>query len=145
MTFFRGLGTWWYHWEKSGNHKDIWRSREEMHSVSLKMMIPHIGISSITRSVMSNSLGPHGKESMGFSRQEYWSGLPFPFQEDLPDPGIESGESPALQADSLLSELQRVPICISIFLSFWLTSLWQSSRSTYITANAPVSFLLMAG
>ena len=38
--------------------------------------------------------------SMGFSRQEYWSGLPFPSPGDLPDPGIESG-SPALQADSI--------------------------------------------
>ena len=42
--------------------------------------------------------------SMGFSRQEYWSGLPFPSPWDLPDPGIEPG-SPALQADSLLTEL----------------------------------------
>ena len=33
--------------------------------------------------------------SMGFSRQDYWSGLPFPSPEDLPDPGIEPG-SPAL-------------------------------------------------
>ena len=41
--------------------------------------------------------------SMGFSRQEYWSGLPFPSPGDLPDPGIELG-SPALQADSLPSE-----------------------------------------
>ena len=40
---------------------------------------------------------------MGFSRQEYWSGLPFPSPGDLPDPGIKPG-SPALQADSLLSE-----------------------------------------
>ena len=37
---------------------------------------------------------------MGFSRQEYWSGLPFPSPGDLPDPGIEL-RSPALQADSL--------------------------------------------
>ena len=36
----------------------------------------------------------------GFSRQEYWSGLPFPSARDLPDPGIEPG-SPALQADAL--------------------------------------------
>ena len=43
--------------------------------------------------------------SMGFSRQEYWSGLPFPFPGDLPDPGIKP-RSPALQADSLLTELQ---------------------------------------
>ena len=42
--------------------------------------------------------------SMGFSRQEYWSGLPFPSPGDLPNPGIEPG-SPALQADSLPSEL----------------------------------------
>ena len=43
--------------------------------------------------------------SMGFSRQEYWGGLPFPSPRDLPDPGIEPG-SPAWQADSLPSELQ---------------------------------------
>ena len=41
--------------------------------------------------------------SMEFSRQEYWSGLPFPFPEDLPHPEIEP-RSPVLQADSLLSE-----------------------------------------
>ena len=40
--------------------------------------------------------------SMGFSRQEYWNGLPFPSPGDLPDPGIEPG-SPALQADALPS------------------------------------------
>ena len=43
--------------------------------------------------------------SMGFSRQEYWSGLPFPFSGDLPNPGIEP-RSPALQTDSLPTELQ---------------------------------------
>ena len=36
--------------------------------------------------------------SMGFSRQEYWSGLPFPSPRDLPDPGIEP-RSPTLQAE----------------------------------------------
>ena len=41
--------------------------------------------------------------AMGFSRQEYWSGLPFPSLGDLPDPGIKPG-SPALQADALASE-----------------------------------------
>ena len=41
--------------------------------------------------------------SMGFSRQEYWSGLPFPSPGDLPDPGTEP-RSPALQADALPSE-----------------------------------------
>ena len=41
--------------------------------------------------------------SMGFSRQEYWSGLPFPSPGDHPGPGIEPG-SPALEADTLTSE-----------------------------------------
>ena len=41
--------------------------------------------------------------SMGFSRQDYWSGLPFPFPGNLPDPWIEP-RSPALQADALTSE-----------------------------------------
>ena len=41
--------------------------------------------------------------SMGFSRQEYWSGLPFPSPGDLPDPGIEP-RSPTLEADALTSE-----------------------------------------
>ena len=41
--------------------------------------------------------------SMGFSRQEYWSGVPFPSPGDLPNPGIEP-RSPALQADALSSE-----------------------------------------
>ena len=40
---------------------------------------------------------------MEFSRQEYWSGLPVPSPEDLPDPGIEPG-SPAVRADALTSE-----------------------------------------
>ena len=43
--------------------------------------------------------------SMGFSRQEYWSGLPFPSPGDLPNPGIEPG-SPEFQADTLTSEPQ---------------------------------------
>ena len=46
---------------------------------------------------------------MGFSKQEYWSGLPFPSPEDLPDLGIEPG-SPALQAESLMFELQGSPV-----------------------------------
>ena len=41
--------------------------------------------------------------SMAFSRQEYWSGLPFPPPGDLPDPGTEP-RSPALQADTLPAE-----------------------------------------
>ena len=49
--------------------------------------------------------------SMGFSRQQYWSGLPFPSPGDLPNPGIEptSPGSPALQVDSLPTEPPKKP------------------------------------
>ena len=56
--------------------------------------------------------------SMGFSRQEYWSGLPFPPPGDLPNPGIEPG-SPALQADALSSEPSRGEGYIYIPLKNW--------------------------
>ena len=48
----------------------------------------------------------HAPPSMGFSKQEYWSGLPFPSPEDLPKPGIEPGSlaAPALLADSFPNE-----------------------------------------
>ena len=46
--------------------------------------------------------------SMGFSRQEYWSGAPLPSPGDLPDSGIEPG-SPALQADALPSKSPGKP------------------------------------
>ena len=58
---------------------------------------------------MSDSLQPsmdlahQAPLSMGFSKQEYWSGLPCPPPGDLPNPGIRSG-SPALEADALPSE-----------------------------------------
>ena len=64
-------------------------------------------------SVVSDSATPwtvarQAPLSMGFSRQEYWSGLPFPSPGDLPNPGIEPG-SPALQADALSFETPRKP------------------------------------
>ena len=48
--------------------------------------------------------------SMEFSRQEYWSALPFSSPEDLPDPGIKPG-SPTLQVDTLPSEPPGNPSC----------------------------------
>ena len=69
-----------------------------------------------SRPVVSDSLWPHGlfvapqtPPSMGFSRQEYWSGLPFPSPGDLPNPGIEP-RSPAMQADTLPSEPPGKPM-----------------------------------
>ena len=63
---------------------------------------------SVNHSVVSNSATPwivahQAPLSMEFSRQEYWSGLPFPPLGDLPNPGIKL-RSPAFQADSLPSE-----------------------------------------
>ena len=49
------------------------------------------------------TVAPQAPPSMAFSRQEYWSGFPFPSPGDLPNPGIEP-RSPALQADALASE-----------------------------------------
>ena len=58
--------------------------------------------------VTSWSVACQALPSMGFSRQEYWSGSSFSSPWDLPDPGIKP-RSPALQADSLPSETQRKP------------------------------------
>ena len=55
-----------------------------------------------------------GPLSMGLSRQEYWSGLPFPSPGDLPNPGIERG-SPALEEDALTSEPPGKPAVILMF------------------------------
>ena len=54
---------------------------------------------------------PPGSSVHEFSRQEYWSGLPCPSPRDLPNPRIKPW-SPALQADSLPTELQGKPPCI---------------------------------
>ena len=55
--------------------------------------------------------------SMGFSRQECWSGLPFPSPGDLPDPGTEP-RSPALQADALASEPPGKPNFLELICKF---------------------------
>ena len=70
-------------------------------------------------------------QSMEFSRQEYWSGLPFPSPGDLPSPGIEP-RSPALQADALPSEPPGK--CTYIF------SNWQQDRVSQ--QNCVMTFLL---
>ena len=70
-----------------------------------------IFVTVLSPSVLSDSLRPHGLQPArllcpwGFSRQEYWSGLPCPLPGDLPNPGIVEPRSPTLQADSLPSEL----------------------------------------
>ena len=70
-----------------------------------------------SRSVMSDSY--QAPSSMGFSRQEYWSGLPFPSPGVLPNPRIKTG-SPALQADSLSTELWRKPLKCVGWATLWM-------------------------
>ena len=65
-------------------------------------------------SVTPWTAAPQAPPSMGFFRQEYWSGLPFP-PEDRPNPGIEP-RSPTLQADALSSKPPGKP-------SVWLKGL----------------------
>ena len=100
------------------------------------------------RSVMTlcNSMdySPPGYSVHEFSRQEYWSRLPFPSPEDLPKPGIEPG-SPALQVDSLLTEppgkpKSRMPspyhICNILIQKKYSLFPWKSSL-----AGQPVFYL----
>ena len=68
-------------------------------------------------------------QSMEFSRQEYWSGLPFPSPGDLPNPGIES-KSPSLQVDSLPSEPWGK------LWKQWETSFWGTPKSMQMVAVA---------
>ena len=73
-----------------------------------------VNVSVLSRSVVSDSatswiVAHLPPLSMGFSRQEYWSGLPFSSPGHLPNPGIEP-KSPALQVDSLLTRIKGKPM-----------------------------------
>ena len=65
--------------------------------------VSHHGLTCVQLFTTPWTIARQAPQSMQFSKQEYWSGLPFPSPGDLPDPGIEL-RSPALQVDSLLSE-----------------------------------------
>ena len=68
-----------------------------------KVKVKVKSLSCVLLFVTSWTVAYQASVSMEFSRQEYWSGLPFPSPGDLPDPGIEP-RSPALEADALTSE-----------------------------------------
>ena len=79
------------------------------------------------------TLAHQAPPSMGFSRKEYWSGLPFPSPGDLPDPGIGPG-SPTLQADALTSEPPGKPLQQGAVDK--MVDLWNSFVET-LTLNVP--------
>ena len=80
-----------------------------------------------------------GSSSMGFSRQGYWSGLPFPSPGIFPDPGIEPGSS-ALQADALPSEPPGNPITTPNW-----TDLYASITSYGLKSKIVFSGIIAAG
>ena len=87
---------------------------------------------------------------MGFSRQEYWNGLPFPSPGDIPDPGIEPG-SPALRVESLPSVVQSLS-CAQLFATPWtaacqacpsLTNSWSLLKLISIESVMPSNHLIL--
>ena len=85
------------------NHSEVSPHTSQNESEMKVKLLSRVRLFVIPWTVASQAL-----QSMGFSRQEYWSGLPFPSPGDLPDPGIEP-RSPALQAGALPSELPGKP------------------------------------
>ena len=80
--------------------------------VSIMCVTDHVSVSCFSRVRLFVTLWTAAYQvplSIGFSRQQYWSGLPCPPPGDLPHPGMEPA-SPALQADSLPTEPQVAPV-----------------------------------
>ena len=72
-------------------------------SMMMMMMMMMKSLSRVQLFVTPWTVAYQAPLSMGFSRQEYWNGLPFPSPGDLTNPGIEP-RSPTLEADALTSE-----------------------------------------
>ena len=87
--------------------KITWRSNQELWIVKSLSRVQLFGT--------PWTVAYQAPQSMEFSRQEYWSGLPFPSPGDLPKPGIKPG-SPALQADGLTSEPPGKPTFLLILI-----------------------------
>ena len=91
----------------------------------------------LSHSVVSDSLRPHGLQPARllypwrFSRQEYWSGLPFPPPGDVPNSGIKP-RSPTLQVDSLSSEPPGMPNKFSQIGEF---KNMESRKNEYLMSN----------
>ena len=81
----------------------ITNSQNSLKLMSMESVMPSSHLSHVQLFATPWTVAHQAFLSMRFSRQEYWSGLPFPSPGDLPDPGIKPGSS-ALQADSLPPE-----------------------------------------
>ena len=88
-------------WCGPWDHKELEKEEQKFPKISRRKEIIKIWAEIIETEIWT--VAYQAPLSMGFSRQECWSGLPFPSPGDLPDPGIEPG-SPTLQANALPSE-----------------------------------------
>ena len=92
-------------------------------SISICLFIYMLAVGLVTNSCLTlvtpQTVARQAPLPMGFSRQGYWSGLPFPAPGDLPDPGIRPG-SPALQADSLPTELKGKPMYMYMYICMYI-------------------------
>ena len=89
-----------------GKGKQTFPSNREIWSLNIQNWKKVKSLSRVGLFVTPWTIAHQAPLSMGFSKQEYWSGLPFPFPGDLPDPGIKP-TSGMLQADLLpLSQLE---------------------------------------
>ena len=106
----------------SARSKNLWYTTFFLYTLLPKGKVKCLSLSRVRLFATPQTVANQIPLSMGFSRQEYWSGLPFPLPANLPDPGIKPG-SPAMQADYLLSEPPGIPSCqngrkIQIFCSY---------------------------
>ena len=105
----------YFHWVFKNSLTKIWLSKGEgrrhyknEHSVCVYVKGESVSCSQVSDSATPWTAAGQAPLSMGFSRQEYWSGSPFPSPGNLLNPGIKPG-SAALLADSLPSEPPRMP------------------------------------
>ena len=94
------------------NFLSLWQSLclwDDNQNIKIFFLFFSLGGGLVAKSCSTLATPCQAPLSMGFSRQEYWSGLPFPAPGDLPNWGIKP-RSPALQADSLPTELRGKPV-----------------------------------
>ena len=106
-------------------------SEEELKSLLMKVKVK--SLSHVRLFATPWTVAYQNPLSMGFPRQEYWSGMPFPSPGDPPDPGIEL-RSPALKADALLSETPGK--------SWWK---WKESEKAGLKLNVQKSKIVTSG
>ena len=125
------VGKWW-HWQLNSNRIPVWDSLGiEVKWTEVK------SLSHVRLFVTPWNIAYKAPLSTEFPRQEYWSGLPFPSPEDLPNPGIKP-RSPTLQADTLPSEPRGKALGIKT------TEMWNLQVLSVISVNIYVCVTVCA-